>query len=286
MLVPCGVLSAQSTGAVYKEGNALIWNESFQGSSNVLGQVMKLDNTLGYSFNRYLALEGGLPIYFVHASSTAAASGARSGNGLGNLYADMRLTLTNPLINYQSTLTGTAPTGDRDKGFSTGRATFDWNNHFDRNLGPLRPFADLGVANTVSDTQFFLRPFTSLGLVGHFEGGATFRLIPGVRVGASLYDILPSGEQKVYSKLIHRGTPAVAKGSGRHHGGVFEASSVSVGGVGLVRDNGFAAWASASPIRYITLSAGYTRSVVYDLNTFSFGVGLNLSPVLKAARHL
>ena len=39
-----------------------------------------------------------------------------------NVYTDLRLTLRDPAVNFISTLTGAAPTGDSSKGFSTGRA--------------------------------------------------------------------------------------------------------------------------------------------------------------------
>jgi hypothetical protein len=49
------------------------------------------------------------------------------------------------------------------------------------------PFASGGLANTVSDTSFFVRPFTSLGILSPFDGGAKFRVSQFVDVGASLH---------------------------------------------------------------------------------------------------
>jgi len=45
----------------------------------------------------------------------------------------------NPTLNYATSLTGSAPTGDSRKGLSTGHATFDWNNRLDHDIGPLTP---------------------------------------------------------------------------------------------------------------------------------------------------
>src|SRR2546426_7516247 len=39
-----------------------------------------------------------------------------------------------PYTTLFRSLEGTAPTGDASKGFSTGRATFDWANHFDHSF--------------------------------------------------------------------------------------------------------------------------------------------------------
>src|SRR5437773_615429 len=75
-------------------------------------------------------------------------------------------------LSYSSTLELTAPTGDKARGFTTGRATADWTNRFSHKMDSFTPFGSAGLANTVSDTKFFVRPFTSLGMVVHFEGGA------------------------------------------------------------------------------------------------------------------
>jgi hypothetical protein len=279
---------AQSVDKSKKESRGFTFYESFQGTSNELGQVLKLNTAAGYNWNKYLGFDAGLPVYFISASSTSTSTGGSSHTGLGNIYADVRLTVNNPLLNYQSTLTGTAPTGNESAGFSTGRATYDWNNHFDKTLQGWTPFANLGVANTVSDTHFFMRPFTSLGTVGHFEGGLTRRIIPYVKVGASLYDVLPSGQQKVFSRLVKGGSSTTAGGSsgssGRSHG-AFQSAHETVG-TNLTKDNGLTAWISASVGPQVDLEAGYTRSVPYDLNMFSFGIGFNLGSIVKKARGL
>ena len=91
------------------------------------------------------------------------------------------------MLNYPSTLEGTAPTGDKAAGFSTGRTTVDWTNRFSHTFSAVTPFASAGLANTVSDTSFFIRPFTSLGIVSHFEGGAKLRVSQFIDVGTSAY---------------------------------------------------------------------------------------------------
>lgn len=258
---------------------------SYTGSANSLGQVHKLDGAVGYNFNRYVGIDVGLPVYFVHASDASVANGFASGNGIGNAYADLTLTFNNVFLNYATSLTVTAPTGDVDRGFSTGRFTYDWTNHFDRPFPLVRitPFANVGVANTVSDTHFFVRPFTSLGTVAHLEGGATARVFPMIHVGASLYDIIPSGQQKVFSKLIPR---VSGMGSPQGHGrnGAFANAHESIGGPGLVSDNGASAWVSARVGKFAYLEAGYTRSMNYHLNTFEFGMGFDVASIARKAR--
>src|SRR5215468_5723582 len=106
------------------------------------------------------------------------------------------------MLNYSSTLEGTAPTGDKAAGFSTGRTTVDWTNRFSHTFSAVTPFASAGLANTVSDTSFFIRPFTSLGIVSHFEGGAKFSLSQFVDVGASAYAVRAAGQQTIISKIF------------------------------------------------------------------------------------
>ena len=72
----------------------------------------------------------------------------------------------------------------------------------------MTPFADVGMSNTVSDTSFFVRPFSSLGLVSHFDGGATFKIAPVVSVGALAYGVQASGQQRIFSKVKNSGSSA------------------------------------------------------------------------------
>src|SRR5215831_11014105 len=190
---------------------------------------------------------------------------------------------------YVSSLTGTAPTGDPDRGFSTGRATFDWNNFLSRPVSRFTPFGNLGVANTISDTAFFSRPFSSLGLVGHFEGGTSYRLNRSLSIGASAYSVVPSGQQKIYSRVTGRQNNNLpqpsnnAPGQGRAR--AFETTAVIVDDSGLASDHGFSSWLTVYPASTVYVQTGYHRSVPYSLNTFFFGIGLQLDSVYKRIIH-
>jgi hypothetical protein len=294
MLVGSGTLSAQSGGAQTSStqltdpqpdvtpsggnsGRGFDFYEFLGGSTNSLGTVTKLDTTIGYNFNDYFGVDAGVPVYFVSGSSAPPIllpSGMvpprlrnlhlGSGNGLGNAYVDLRLTVINPAVNWFSTLTGTAPTGDTSLGLSTGRVTYDWDNYFDRDFGRFRPFGDAGIANTISDTPLFFRPFSTLGLVTHLEGGASYKILPHTRLGASYYGDLPIGPQKVFfrGRLLS--------------GGVAEA----IGPARIDRDNGFDTFVDVTPVSLLTVEVGYTRSVQFALNTFSFGIAFNVGSAL------
>jgi hypothetical protein len=255
---------------------------AFQGSRSEQGEVMKFDPALGYNFTPHFGMSFGIPIYFVRTAATAT-SPSGSNNGLGNAHLDLKLTYLHPVVNFGSILTAYAPSGDRDKGLSTGRVTFDWNNHLDRSFSRLTPFAEAGIGNTVVDSSFFTRPFTSLGFITHATAGIDLRVWRFISTGVSGYSILPVGDQKVFSKLVNKG--GTVKGSGSH-GRVFETSSLTVGTSDIAQDDGFSAWIDAHPSATLDMSFGYNRSIHYDLNVMSFGVGLNLGKVFnKVASH-
>jgi len=269
--------AAQTSGAVEAsnpEGKGFTSYIQFMGSSNSLGQVMDLDSSLGYNFSKYFGIDAGVPVYFVRGTDSTGAT--YSSNGLGNLYGDVRLTLKNPLLNYFTVATGFAPTGDTKHGLSTGQATYDWNNHFDHSFGHLTPFVEAGLGNSIQNSQLFNRPFTSLGFNSHFAGGAEYSLFHLVGVGASVYAIVPSGQQTVYSKFV----PSQAGGNAAGRNPFISAPQVA-GTADLTRDHGFSAWVDAHP-GMLDLLLGYTRSVDYDLNTVAFGVGVNLGRLLHS----
>jgi hypothetical protein len=196
----CGMAAAQAAPA--QSGNddkGFTSYVQFAGTSNSDGQVYKLDPSLGYNFSEHFGMDVGIPVYFVRASSTTA--GTTSTNGIGNPYLDVRVKYLNPLLNFGSILTGYAPAGDSKKGLSTGRGTFDWTNHFDRSFSSLTPFAEVGIANTITDSLLFERPFTTFGFNTHLQGGVKYAVWKILSVGASGYDILPTGQQTVFSKV-------------------------------------------------------------------------------------
>lgn len=275
-----GTLAAQSTSSSQpkqQDEKGIRSFVVFGGSANSAGHILELDSSLGYDFSRHVAVDFGLPIYFAGSSSSVAGRSASS-NGVGDPRVDLRLTFENPVVNYRTVLTGTAPLGSVSRGFSTGRATYDWTNRFDRSFSRLTPFAELGISNTIADSAFFRRPFTTLGFNSHYRAGADLGL--GIfSVGAAAYAIVPSGQQKVFSRLVQPGVTGLP-GVGRH-GRVFETRHETIGSAGIARDNGFSTWVDAGLSRYVNLEVAYARSVHYALDTVSFGVGLNLGALAR-----
>ena len=208
-------------------------------------------------------------------------------SGIGNALLGFRLGVDSDTLNYSSTLELTAPTGDKSRGLSTGQATADWTNRLSHRFDSFTPFGSLGFANTISDTAFFIRPFTSLGLVTHFEGGATYDISRYVRVGGSAYGIGAVGDQTIISKVLKRqslstSTSGTSASSGR--GGnqaqntnrVFESLTETKVPASAANDHGVSTWFGVSPNSAVDFQIGYSRSMHYDFNTLSFGVGFRV----------
>src|SRR5216684_8423697 len=193
----------------------------FGGTYDSDGQAYELNSSVGYDFSQHFGVAVGAPVYFVRPSST---TGGTSANGLGNPYLSLHLKYPAPAVNFSSALTGAAPLGDSKKGLSTGRATFDWTSHFDHAFSNLTPFAEVGIANTIADTRLFVRPYTTLGFNTHFRAGATYDLWKFFSVGASGYNILPTGQQTVFSKLVQGSTQGAAS-----HGRIFQSNQQTTG---------------------------------------------------------
>jgi len=272
----CGMTAAQAAPA--QSGNddkGFTSYVQFAGTSNSDGQVYKLDPSVGYNFSGHFGMDVGIPVYFVRASSTAA--GTTSTNGIGNPYVDVRVKYLNPLFNFGSVLTGYAPAGDSKKGLSTGRGTFDWTNHFDRSFSSLTPFAEVGIANTITDSLLFERPFTTFGFNTHLQGGVKYAVWKILNVGASGYDILPTGQQTVFSK-VQGGSSNPASPS---HKPVFLNNQQTTGTADIAHDDGFSTWIEAKPGSVLDMELGFTRSIHYDLNSVSFNIGLNLGRLYR-----
>ena len=235
---------------------------------------MMLTSSATYHFGERFSLGAGIPMYFNHSTST---TGSTTIEGIGDFFMTLGASWKGSGVNYGTSLTGSVPTGDTAKGLSTGHATFDWNNRIDHSISVLTPFIDAGVGNSITDTVFFHRPFTSFGYLAHFEGGTAVDLSHSFSLTISAYDIAPWGNQTIYSRSVPQGVA----GPGAQHGRVFETSQQTTGGASINQDNGFTTGLTFNPKPYLDLDVGYTRSMKFAFNTFSWGVGINLSKFIN-----
>jgi hypothetical protein len=276
------------------------FSQRFQGSSNAAGLILKTSSTATYSFNRYIKAYAGIPVYFARATSSTGST--QFMNGLGNVYSGLVVT-AGTTVHYTSDLVATAPTGDTSRGFSTGHPTVDWTNTFSHAFSSVIPYVSIGAANTISDTSFFVRPFSSKGIVGHYEAGTLMNLAPRVTIGASAYGVRATGEQEIISKVVETPVtqPVAAAAQQSSPGGVlgtvtqiagvgntqktggnsvvpvvFETQQQTIGPAAVANDHGFSTWLSVRPGSSTDFQIGYSRSQTYQLNSLFFGVGFRI----------
>ena len=279
-------LFAQNAPSKQKGADETGWTStaSFEGSVNSDERVLDLSSTVGYNFDEHWGMDMGIPLSFVSSSSTTTGTTGTSKsslNSLGNVFTDIKYKTKGDVANYESTLTAAAPTGSTSKGVSTGRPNVGWNNHVEHDFERLTPFVELGLSNGLTDTKLIHRPFTTLGFVSEFTGGSKIDLGRNISVGGSLYDVLPAGTQKMYSKLVAKKSTTTA-GSGKH-GRAFELAAQTTGDSSLTHDNGGSAWVEFSPGKIVDFQVGYTHSVHLALNSMAFNLELNLGRMMKRA---
>ena len=283
--IPAATGAAKDTPGGFTPGPTL--GTKFEGSYSGDGGVYDWGTAFGYNFSRHFGVDAGVPLYFVNTPTVVKNNnpGAVSGIGIGAFFTDLRWTYPNKSLNYGSAIHLTAPTGDAKKGFSVGHATWNETNHFDHAFGDLSPFIDAGVGNTVLDTRFFHRPFATFGYNAQFNGGVEYD--PGnFSFSVAAYDVAPWGNQTVISRVFRCGASAKCSAGGptKNRKG-FTSSSVSTGAADLVRDNGYNAGIDYKPVGYLDFEFDYSRSVPLQLNSYSFGIGVDLSWLMRPHAH-
>jgi len=285
------MLAASLNLRAQTSGEGITAHVDYQGSATNLGQFTVLTPSVGYNFDEHWGIDAGIPLYFVHPERDTLTNWRSWNNSVGDIFVDGRVSYPNEMVNYSSVLTVSAPTGSFPRGFSTGRVTGDWYNHFDRSFGRITPFADASLGNTLADRHNLERPFRTFGWVSQFEGGGTYRIHHSWQVGASMYDVLPTGTQKIYSQIFARELgfpflfpPFVANRAPANHDRVFETAFDTTGPARILRDNGYSGWLQFNPSRYVNLEGGYTHSVRYAFDAVYFRVGVNAKSVASQIR--
>jgi hypothetical protein len=281
--------AAKNPASKDTEGFSAGWTlgARFEGDYSSYAGVYDFATAVGYNFSRHLGVDAGVPVYFVNTATsiTRTNPGAVSGTGIGNTFLDLLLNYPNRSFNYSSVIHLTAPVGDTKKGFSTGHATWNYANHFDHAFRDWSPFLDAGVGNTLLDTRYFTRPYSSFGYNAAFTGGLEYDHGP-YSFQAGAYDVAPWGNQTMISRVFRCGASATCNaGGGSHNRKGFASSSVTKGSADLVRDNGYEAGIDFKPVSYLDFEFDYSRSVPLSLNNYSFGIGINLSSLVRPRAH-
>lgn len=241
-----------------------------------------LDTSARYDFSRVFGVELGVPYYMSHTGfDSSKVVGIRrnpplvvSYNSLGDVYLILHLKAPQTWFNYRANLTGTAPSGDTSSGISTGRSTFDLNNHFDHTWGLLTPLVEAGVGDSsalVDKGPRLLKirsPYTTLGPLSHYKAGSMFDFLKVFTFEASAYEELPIGDQKVYARVTRLATLK----SGRQ----VQRTRLVATGQGILEDNGLNGGLIIDLGTHVALTGVYQRSLRQSLDTVAFGVSYTL----------
>lgn len=252
--------------------------ETFQGTVNSDSRLFKLDSTIGWDFNKHFGVFGGVPLY-IASSPASGTTASTSSTGIGNAYLGLAFRAPNKPLDYAGALTVSAPTGSTSNGFSTGRAGVDFTNRLAHSFSRFTPFVEGGLSNTVPDSTFSTRPFTSLGAITHLEEGADYEVVKRVYLGGSGYEIFPFGNQKIFSRVV-------GKGQGGKGGGNSFDNAAQSSGTGLTRENGFNAWIAFEPTALWRAEVGFTRSATFNLNSVAFNLRFNVGKMLRSRKTL
>lgn len=274
--------------------------ENLQGSPSAAAQSYELDTSFVLAAASRLSIAGGLPLYFTRGSTGNSGALERvNATGVGDSYLTFNFKPTVSALAWITCVTVFAPTGNSGLGLGTGRTLFNWNNHLEHDFAAWAPYADLGFANTTIARKVLKHPYTTLGRVGNFDAGAQIGLSPKLTLDFSGYADVPSGPQKVYSRIRRRkraaagGSTAGAgssaadvagSGAGQRASSAplkpYQLVHLTIGGPSADRDNGVTAALDLSPRPFLDFGIGYTRSVYQSANIVSFSIGCNVSDLI------
>ena len=214
---------------------------------------------IGFSFNHVFTADVSVPIYFFRLSPSTLARPRPN-----ELLIQERGEVADVVIaghaqfvprnfNYQATAALAVPTGDAQNGLTTGRVSFDFDNHFDKTVFRVTPNLDIGIGDTASlVNRITTKNYTSLGPLAHFQVGLGFPLPFHTSFVAEAYEQLPIGDQKTYGPSRN----------GR---------STVVTGRNITEDNGFITSIDVPLSGHTTLSAYYNRSLRFYADNVSIG---------------
>jgi len=221
------------------------------GYDSFSGYAGGLELSVGYDFGRALEVESGLPFYFFSATRSPDADNFSYRYGsFGDAFVKI---VVNPVVrlNYQATLTATAPTGRAN--VSTGQATWDWNNRMEHDWRHLHPFGEFVLGNVPSVT-LRLESYRISGFAAQVHAGNSFDFGKLGSFDASLYESVPVGNARAYFNA-EVGAPSTP--------------------FNLLSDHGFNADYSKSAGRF-AFDVTYNRSIPYSANAVYVTLGYRI----------
>lgn len=262
--------------------------------------VYSLVPEIGFD-SRHVAAVVGVPFYRV--SNSTVSSG-----GLGDVYASVFLRGRTRRFDVGSTLTMSAPSGDRNKGLGAGKVTVDATGTVSRRFEFAKPWISAGFANAVFNNVGYQRPYVADGNSAHFAGGVDFALPHRLSLGIGGFGLEPVGKQIVYSQAVPAssqsgGQPNMPSGSGMMPGGGMGTGMAGGGGMATpagpgssmpfymaaqqsevsgseLREYGASLGLSIPVHAGLSLNASVTRSLSFNLTVARVGIAIDAAHLL------
>ncbi len=257
------------------------------GHDSSAGWSSVMDSAVGYSFNQTFAIEAGAPFYLLTTtqgtSTTGSTTGTTYSGSLGDAFLRLKAQRKSDALDYSTSLTATAPTGDTSAGISTGRATFNWGNRLEHGFDRVTPFGEASIGNSLNSTRRHPRGYTTLGAVSEFRGGAGFDLLQHLSLETSAYADVGYGNQKVFSRSVRKGT--IGPAGAAKHNRAFAAAYLTAGSASLVNDQGLSADLSWNITPRFDMGVSYDHSLHFATDSVAMTIGVRLgSGATKAGK--
>jgi hypothetical protein len=178
----------------------------------------------------------------------------------GDLVVAAHAIFPGPRLGYTLTPSLTLPSGDTEDGLSTGRVTFDINNHLETRLSRSTLILDLGGGDSSNlFNGLVTRDYTALGALANFQIGLRRPLFRRAIFQSVVYEQLPLTGGKVYTTVTRPGGPPRT----------VVASSTAI------EDNGFVNFLTIPVAPHLAFQGFYNRSL--RQHTDSVGIGLSFT---------
>jgi hypothetical protein len=227
---------------------------------------------LSYRFNRHLSVDASIPWYpTLNANIKATKAGVttyplESGrNLLGDANLGGHLQFEPGKSMYLLNTTVGLDTGNDRFGLSADATTYNFTNHFERELGPFTPDIEVGFGNSSAlANQGVRKSYVAVGSIANFQVGTSIDLPFNFGLDLEAYEDLPVGNQNVYGTITRKNK----KGK--------TVSKQVLEGTGVAEDNGFNSELDLPVGHHVIVNGTYERSLIQGLDTVSVGVTLTL----------
>ncbi len=256
--------------------NASLGTTSQHDSSNGWSSI--LNPNIAFRVNRFFSMDAGVPVYTyigIDANVGTAAKPVYAYSPKKGVFGDTSLSFEGDArawtVDYNGTFTLGLPSGNTDYGLGAGQVTYNFNNHFEKNIAMFNPDIEMGFgdASTLVD-QRVVKSYVAVGPLAHFQAGGSVDLPFHMSFEADAYEELPLAKDLVYS-TTGKGKKKVTTSTN----------------IDPVEDNGFITSLDIPLSPHVTMSGFYNRSLRDhdDVGGFSFTFLMKAPPrLVDAAR--